>query len=199
MRLSRKELSGYMENWDDRTRAVLVLRMEERFRRLALEHFSSDEAVLLGAVLDRLIPQDEGERIDLVGFVDGALGKPLGRGDRREGIPEEAGLFHKGLTGIQETAQAMFGRSFVELHETQQDAVLGAIQDGAAKGGVWRDIPSPYFFTRLMTKALTGYCAHPFAWMRMGFPGPSYPEGYVWITEQEVQARRRHFPGWKTL
>lgn len=199
MRITREEFKGYMENWDDETRRILGRRMEERFRRAALEHFSPDEAGILKAALGRMIPQREEEEIDLVGFVDWALGKPLGRGDRQGGMPDEETLFRNGLVGIQETAYVMFREPFTGLLASRQDEVLRAIQEGTAQGETWRTIPPGYFFSRLMMKALTGFCAHPFSWMRMGFPGPGYPEGYVWITAKEIMARRHHFPGWKTL
>lgn len=199
MRITPEELNGYMKNWDEQTRGILLRRMKDRFRREALEHFSGKEADILGAVLDRMIPQGPDERIDLVGFVDWAMGKPLGRGDRQEGLPPEEILFSKGIAGIQETAREMFKSDFTVLKEYQKDEVLTALQEGLAKGRTWEEIPSRQFFIKLLVKALTGYCSHPFAWMRMGFPGPSYPEGYVWIRQPEIRARRRHFPGWKTF
>jgi hypothetical protein len=199
MRLSRKEFQCYMENWDEQTRTLLTRRMEEGYSRTTLEHFSQEEALLLKAVLERLIPGCRDEAIDLVGFVDWSLGRPLGRGDRREGLPGEEKLFRDGLSAIRETAQGNYGAPFQALSEDRQDQILTDIQEGTAKGDVWKRIPSPHFFTRLLSKALVGYCAHPLTWMRMGFPGPSFPEGYVWISEHEIQARREHFPGWKTL
>ncbi|MCC6347423.1 MAG: gluconate 2-dehydrogenase subunit 3 family protein [Nitrospirales bacterium] len=199
MRITPEELDGYMRNWDEQTRGILLMRMEERFRRNALEHFSIEEAGILEAALGRMVPQEPGEQIDLVGFVDWAVGKPLGRGDRQEGLPSEEILFSKGIAGIQETAREMFKSDFTVLKEHERDEVLTTIQEGSAKGRTWEEIPSRQFFIKLLIKAVTGYCAHPFAWMRMGFPGPSYPEGYVWITRPEIRARRRHFPGWKTF
>ncbi len=199
MLIDRKDFHGYMENWDDQTRKILIERMETRFHREKPEVFSNEEMVLLDAVLSMLIPQRADERIDLAGFLDWAVNKPLGRGDRRADMPAEDVLFHRGLEGIQETSREMFGRRFEELEPEKQKTVLEMIQRGLAKGETWDSIPSHFFFTRLLSKALIGYCAHPFAWMRMGFPGPSYPEGYVWITQHEIRARRNHFPGWKTF
>jgi hypothetical protein len=199
MPLTREDLQGYMENWDAGTRRIIEERMKSRFRRERLERLAPDEAEIMKAVLDRLIPQSEGERVDLVGFMDWAIGKPLGRGDRPEGIPAEEDLFRKGLAGVEETSQAVFGKRFVDLNGAEQDRILTAVQEGSAQGPVWEKIPSGYFFSRLLMKALTGYCAHPLVWLRMGFPGPSYPEGYVWITGMEIQQRRKRFPGWKTF
>ncbi len=199
MRITREDFHGYMENWDEETRRIVVKRIEERFRRDRLEHFSPEEAAVLEAALARMIPQREEEKIDLVGFVDSVLDMPLGRGDREHGMPRDDILIHKGLSGIRETAEEMFRSSFTALVKDQQEAVLKSIQEGSARGKTWDEISSQRFFIKLMMKAITGFCAHPFAWMRMGFPGPSYPEGYVWITRPGMRARSRHFPGWKTL
>jgi len=191
MRISREELEGYMKNWDTQTREMLLERMETRFRRPELEHFSKHEAIILEAALNRLIPQHETERIDLVSFLDWAVGRPLGRGDREEGMPAEEELFHIGIRGIEETALRKFTRSFALLTPEEQDSVLSDIQEG--------NEGNKKFFAKLLSKSLIGYCAHPLAWMRMGFPGPAYPEGYVWITQREILQRRMHFPGWKTF
>jgi len=188
VRLSRDELKGYMKNWDAETRDMLLERMEKSFRRAELEHFSKHEAIILQAALDRLIPRHETENIDLVGFLDWAVGKPLGRGDREEGMPAEEEFFHLGIRGTEETSLKKFNRSFAELTPEEQDSILSDIQQGNTK-----------FFIKLLSKALIGYCAHPLAWMRMGFPGPAYPEGYVWIEQMQILQRRKHFPGWKTF
>lgn len=198
MALTKKEFEGFMENWDEEARRVITGRMEGRFARKRLERFTPGEGELLKAILKRLIPEDEG--IDLVGFLDWAVDKPLGRGDRLEGMPDEAVLFREGLKGVEESVKAGYAKdSFKELSPEEQDGFLTALQEGKLEGGVWGRIPPSYFFIKLLTKALTGYCSHPLAWMRMGFPGPSFPEGYVWITHEEVLARQRHTPGWKTL
>lgn len=198
MALTRKDFEGFMENWDEKARRIITGRMEGRFVRERLLMFTPEEGELLRALLKRLIPGDEG--IDLVGFLDWALDKPLGRGDRPEGMPEDHVLFKEGLRGIEESVMAGYNKSsFIELAPGEQDRFLTALQEGRLKGGVWERIPPSYFFIKLLTRALTGYCSHPLVWMRMGFPGPSFPEGYVWISCEEVSARRRHAPGWKTL
>lgn len=200
MGITRDDLNGFMENWDPEVRKMLGKRMDEGFRRARLAEFSEAEALVLKAALERLVPRaGEDERIDLVGFLDEAVGKPYGRGDRQTGMPEEKELFHKGIAGITETAMQMHGKRFEELPAERRDGVLKELQAGTAPGNTWKSIPSAHFFTKLLSKALVGYCSHPLAWLRMGFPGPSYPEGYVWVTHHTVPARRKHKPGWKTF
>ena len=81
----------------------------------------------------------------------------------------------------------------------QRDEVLQAIQEGQAEGEIWKRIPSKYFFIRFYGKALMGYFAHPKAWMRIGFPGPSYLEGYLWVNIGQVRQRHRRQPGWDSF
>ncbi|MBM3925670.1 MAG: gluconate 2-dehydrogenase subunit 3 family protein [SAR202 cluster bacterium] len=193
-RYSPDEYQKLMQRWDGVERQVIENRLKTNYSRPRLEQFSDDEATTLAAILQRLIPQDEG--IDLVGFLDWAVGKPLGRGDRQPDMPDEPELFHQGLQGISQTAQAKFSKPFLQLSLDQQDEVLRSIQKGHAEGQVWQRIPSSAFFLRLYAKALMGYFAHPKAWMRIGFPGPAYPEGYLWLTAGQTKQRHRRQPGW---
>lgn len=190
-----------MEGFDPVERRVVEERLRTNFSREAYEFLTEDEAVLFGAMLDRLIPQDPNdEKIDLVGFMDWAIPRPLGFGDRQEGLPDELTLFRDGFKATDQTSAAMFaGRKFVELGDGDKDQVLRAVQEGKAQGEVWERIPSAVFFKTLMSKAVAGYCAHPRTWMRIGFYGPAYPEGYVWVSRREVEARHAKKPGHLTF
>jgi gluconate 2-dehydrogenase gamma chain len=194
---SPEEFAQLQKNWAPEELAVYNERMATNFSRPELEHFSTEEAALMGAVLARLIPEQEG--VDLVGFMDGHVEKNLGRGDRRPGMPPEKELYKLGLQGIDETAQALHGQSFRELGSKEQDAVLKAVQHDEAPGATWEQIKGSYFFERFYAKALHGYFAHPRVWMRIGFPGAAYPEGYVWVNKGEVRQRHERAPGWDTL
>ncbi len=193
-----EEFRQLMEPWDETERKIVEERLRTNFSREELEQFSPDEAATMAAALERLIPQDEG--IDLVGFMDWATGKPLGRGDRRPGLPAEAELFHQGLRGLDQTSQARYhGHRFTTLPVEERDEVLRAVQEGRAEGDIWQAIPSDYFFQRFYGKALHGYFAHPKAWMRIGFMGAAYPEGYTWLGRAEVKARHERQIGWDRL
>jgi len=196
-RFTPEEFQQLMEPWDEVERTVAEERLLTNFSRANLEQFSADEAATMATALERLIPQDEG--VDLVGFMDWATGKPLGRGDRRPGMPEEAVLFHQGLSGLDQTSQARYGCRFQELAAEQRDEVLRAVQQGQAEGAVWQSIPGDYFFQRFYGKALQGYFAHPKVWMRIGFMGASYPEGYIWLGRAQVKQRHERQIGWDKL
>ena len=194
---TREEFEKLMESWTPAMRALAEQRLSTNYEREPLEHFNPEQAALLRAVLKRLIPEDEG--IDLAGFIDWAVDKPLGRGDRQAGMPAEPELLQQGLLGIDQTAGERYGQWFRELTGEQQDAVLAAVANGGAPGGVWQNIPSDYFFQQLYGKALHGYFAHPRVWMRIGFPGASYPEGYLWLGLAGTKQRHERRAGWDKL
>lgn len=199
--ISWEEFLMRMDGFDEEVYRILDERVRTNYARPRHEFLNEDEALILGAMLDRLIPQEGVDpKIDLVGFLDWAIPKPLGFGHRYEGMPDEPTVFREGLKGVDETSRAMFeGKVFRELHDDEQDQVLRAVQEGRAEGGVWQSIPSVRFFTSLMNKALCGYCAHPRVWVRIGFYGPAYPEGYVWVTKREVKSRHEKRPGHLTF
>jgi hypothetical protein len=196
-RFTPDEFGQLMRPWDPGMREIAEERMQTSFSRPVLQEFSADEAAIMRAALDRLIPQQEG--VDLVGFTDAYIDKPLGRGDKKPGMPQTKEVIHLGLEGISEMAQSRHGKSFVELTAEQQDAVLREIQEGKAKGGVWDKVPSDYFFERFYGKALHGYFAHPRVWMRIGFMGASYPEGYRWLGRGQVKQRHERTIGWEIM
>jgi gluconate 2-dehydrogenase gamma chain len=196
-RYTPEEFAELAKNWDSVEAHVVEQRLQGNFSRPQLEHFSPGEAALMRAVLKRLIPEDEG--VDLAGFMDAYVEQPLGRGDRRPGMPGELELYKLGLQGIDQAATEMHGAAFGALSEEEQDAVLSAVSNGSAPGAIFREIPGDYFFERFYGKALHGYFAHPRVWMRIGFPGPAYPEGYGWLGKGETRMRHERQIGWDTL
>ncbi|MHB0913746.1 MAG: gluconate 2-dehydrogenase subunit 3 family protein [Armatimonadota bacterium] len=185
--MTRKEFLARMRGFPQPERGIVEERLSTNYRRDEYAFLTPHEAEVLGAMLDRLLPQDFEEKIDLVGFMDWAIPKPLGYGHRVEGTPDSARLFRDGLAGVEETVDGIYpGRHFTELADEEKDEVLRAVEQGAS---------SAHFFQELMQKAVAGYCAHPRVWMRIGFYGPAYPEGYVWVSRREVEARYAENPG----
>ena len=148
--------------------------MDKSVKADRLENFSEKEAVLLRAVIDRLIPQEEEERVDMAGLLDRAIGMPPDPKDRGDDPRPEKALIIEGLRGIEETAGEVFSRQFEDLGGPQKDSVLMMVQDGSARGKAWERVSSKKFFVSLYSRALEGYCSHPLAWTRMGFPGPGW-------------------------
>jgi AcrR family transcriptional regulator len=153
-----------------------------------LVHFGSHEA-LLRSLLDRLLPGVP-STIDLAAFVDAHTWRPMGRGDRRAGVPAEPELFAAGLSALADAG-------FVAMGADEQRRLIMRMRRGDADADL--GVPAKEFVDRLLDKALAGYLAHPDTWRRIGFNGPAYPDGYAWIGSAEAVARHKRDVGWERL
>lgn len=177
-----------LDRLGQREREVIDTRAATGYGVPALECFAGFEDVLR-VLLERLLP-GVAANIDLVAFVDSHNGRPMGRGDRRDGLPPEPELFAAGLAALAEAGLA-------GLSEDDQCDLVGRMRRGEADNEL--GVPAKDFVDRLLDKALAGYLAHPDTWIRIGFTGPAYPEGYAWIGPAEAIARRDKKPGWDRL
>ncbi len=167
------------EGWEDRDRALVLSRLHDI---PALRFFSPEEAEVLDAVVDRLMPQPDrapGDRVVVTPFVDQMLVDDDTDGFRKEGMPWDQEVWRQALIGIDQTSDARYGRRFVELDAPQQDDVLSAIQRGEAEGAVWLGLPSGAVFTKVIEQVASVYYAHPLAWAEIGWPGPASRRGYM--------------------
>ena len=178
-----------LERIGDRERAVIEERSATGYRRAALVRFGGRLETTLRALLERMLPGAPA-RIDLAAFVDQQADKPLGRGDRRAGLPPEPDLYAQGLAALADAG-------FPGWSEGDQRALIARMRRGEADAEL--GLPSKDFIDRLLEKALVGYLAHPDTWVRIGFTGPAYPEGYAWIGPAEAIARDRKKFGWDKL
>ena len=152
------------------TRAALQARLDrppaERPRSLPERAFPT-----LRAVCARLVPQPERREvgIDLAGAIDAKLGK--GNGWRYAAMPPDGDALRRGLSGVDETARALFGQGFDALDSANQDEVLAAIQAGRPPGATWESLPARRFFEEVLTMAVEAYYAHPLAQEEIGYAG----------------------------
>jgi hypothetical protein len=169
-------------------RSVIEERNASGYAVAAFEHFADTEGVLR-ILLERLLPGVPAT-VDLAAFVDSYAGRAMGRGDRRPGTPSDPELLTIGL-------QALAGAGFADWPEDEQRALIGRMRNGEADDEL--AMPAKDFVDRLLDKALAGYLAHPETWIRIGFTGPAFPEGYAWIGPAEAIARHARKPGWDRL
>ena len=189
-----EEFQQLAKPWDDKTRAIINERLNTNFGRAALEVFTKEEAITMKAMIGRLIPHQEG--IDLVGYMDWAAPLPLGRGDKAPDAPGEPELYKIGLQKLEESCLLRHDTRFADTGPQHQDQLITDMQKGELE---WEGLKSDYFFERFYGKLLNGYFAHPRVWMRIGFMGPAYPEGYAWLNRPQVKARHEREPGWDRL
>lgn len=169
------------KRWEDATREVVIKRVRET---PSVRFFSSAEALLFEAIIDRVMPQDDrsSERtIPILPVIDDRLYKNELNGFRYEDMPPDQEAYRIGLTAIEEMAKQRFNSPFVSLSVHRQELLLKSLHDGKPDPdhSVWKQMPVHRFWALLIEDCLTAYYSHPWAWDEIGFGGPAYPRGYI--------------------
>jgi gluconate 2-dehydrogenase gamma chain len=163
------------------------------------QFFTADEAALIEAAVDRLIPRDDrgpgGKDAGCAVFIDRQLAGPYGRaeglymtppfmpgaatqGYQRPDVP--AARYRTALKAIGDHVAATFaGKSFATLPPQDQDTVLAGLETGtlALKGANGAE-----FFALLLQNTQEGFFGDPIyggnrdmaGWKLIGFPGARY-------------------------
>jgi hypothetical protein len=166
-------------DWDEKTRDLVRDRVDNvpPFR-----FFSPDEVALLEAICARALPQEDrpaGQRVPIAPWIDDRLHRGEGSGTQYETMPADPVAYRLGLRAFDQSAQALFGRPFVDLAPHDQDAVVDGVGRGDPPGDLWQGLPARPFFTLLMADVISAYYAHPAAWAEIGFGGPASPRGHI--------------------
>lgn len=167
--------------WDEATRRVVLARVEQV---PPIRFFTPEEAKLMQAVCDRLLPQDdrdEAHTIPVLNYIDERLYTRHIDGYRFEDMPPDHEAHRLGLQAIEAIAQHLYHASFVDLEPLQQDMVLKSIHEAQppAAHEIWQQMSIHRFWLLLMQDIVDAYYAHPYAWDEIGFGGPAYPRGYM--------------------
>jgi hypothetical protein len=175
--------------WDEATRKVVLSRVHDV---PPIRFFTPDEAKLMKAVLDRVLPQDdrdEEHRIPLVNHLDARLFEDRHDGYRFEDMPPDGEAHRRGLAGIEAAARSLHGKPFLDCSPREQELVLRGLHDGKPAGGheVWERMPVHRFWLLLVKDACEAYYAHPWAWDEIGFGGPAYPRGYFRLENGQAE------------
>jgi hypothetical protein len=169
------------KSWDQATRTVISGRVE---KIPPLRFFPEYEAAVLGAVIDRLMPQDdrsEARMIPILPIIDERLFKNSLNGFRYQDMPPDREAYKLGLNAIDEMARSRFEQSFAVLIVHRQELILKSLHNGKPdpENEAWKRMPVHRFWSLLMEDCVTAYYSHPWAWDEIGFGGPAYPRGYM--------------------
>ncbi|GAC1447726.1 MAG: hypothetical protein PVSMB4_03740 [Ktedonobacterales bacterium] len=176
--------------WDEATRTVVLQRVNDvppiRFFR------QPDELRFAEALFARVLPQDDRDdahKIPIVPYVDRVLHDKVIPGYRFEGMPNEQDVYRLGFRGIEEIAQFLYDRSFVDLGPREQDVLLQTLHEGNPPAGheIWKQVSVRHFWLLVLNHAVEAYYAHPYAWDEIGFGGPAYPRGYMRLERGEPE------------
>ncbi|HEU5348888.1 MAG TPA: gluconate 2-dehydrogenase subunit 3 family protein [Ktedonobacterales bacterium] len=167
--------------WDEATRRVVLKRVNDP---PPICFFTPQEAELMQAVIDRVLPQDDRDddhKIPVLNAIDDRLYHNRIDGYRYEDMPPDTEAHRLGLRAINAIAIAVYGQPFVELSPDLQDRILQSIHDGEphAAHDIWARMSCQRYWMLLVQDCIEGYYAHPWAWDEIGFGGPAYPRGYM--------------------
>jgi hypothetical protein len=175
--------------WDDATRRVVLDRVNNV---PPLRFFTAEEATVMQAVVDRILPQDDriaAKRISILNVIDKRLYDDIQDGYRFDGMPKDREAFHLGIKGIEAIAQKLYQRPFEVLEAPEQDRVLETLHDGNPPAGeaFWKQMSVTHFWQLVVQDCIEGYYSHPYAWDEIGFGGPAYPRGYMRLERGEPE------------
>jgi hypothetical protein len=183
-------------------------RLEERdvepdLRAALREHTRREEeavhrlpASTVTAVAARLVPGAVPPAA-LARFVDEHFDRQLGRADDKAGVLPRAELIPAGFAALEGAASRDHGSPFADLSGARQDELLAAAERGELEGPEGFDAAT--WFRRVRSLLLLGYGSDPRGMVEMGFPGPSYKPGHVWLDQGEVAARAGRRRGYRVL
>jgi hypothetical protein len=172
---------GQKKFWDEATRTVISERIE---KDPPIRFFSTHEVVLLSAVIERVMPQDDrvaARAIPILPVIDERLYTNSLNGFRYEDMPPDGEAYKLGIEAIEEMARSRFNESFAQLTVHRQELILKSLHDGKPDPdhATWKRMPVHRFWALLMEDCVTAYYSHPWAWDEIGFGGPAYPRGYM--------------------
>lgn len=193
-------VSSLEEFWDGLTaRGVepdLERTLRERAARLTGPEGRAGSPELLEAVAARLLPGAV-PAAALAAFLDEHFDRQLGRGDERVGAMPRDELIPTGFRVLDEEARRRHGGPFADLEPAEADALLSEAERGGLAGPERFDAKE--WFQRVRDLVLLGYGSDPRGMVEIGFPGPSYAKGHVWLDEYEVARRAEGAPGYEEL
>lgn len=162
----------------DRTREVLLQRAHSPDPAYVPKSISPLSFAVLRAVVQRLIPQAEGEDfIDIAARLDTGMSGGVGDGWRYATMPPDGEALVRGLELIETTAQSQHKVSFIALVPEDQDALLSQVQKGEL---ISPRLDAGRWFEDLLAEVTEIYVSHPATLAAMGFSGilflPRWPQ-----------------------
>jgi hypothetical protein len=178
-RYPRADALSQRGHWDDATRQVVLDRVHNV---PAFKHFDGRARATLEALCAQVIPQSHrpaDKRVPLAAWIDDMC-EGRAEGFRFDNMPPNHVAWERGLEGLDQSAQALFGTYFADLDAGRQVNILEEVRAGRAPGEVWQHLPAQRWWEFTAVRQIAGvYYSHPYAWDEIGFGGPAYPRGYL--------------------
>lgn len=117
--------------------------------------FTVDEARLIDAVADQIIPSDAwpgGKESGVTNFIDKQLAGPYTRFRSK---------YRKGIAAMQETCDKLYNKKFEELTWDEQTVFLETMEAGKMEGSLWADAFDRIFFELVRDHSMQAYYGSP--------------------------------------
>jgi gluconate 2-dehydrogenase gamma chain len=117
--------------------------------------FTNDEASLIDAIAEQIIPSDEwpgGRESGVTNFIDIQLTGPYQR---------FRSAYRKGIAAIQESCNSLYKKKFEELAWKEQTAFLETMESGQMKGDKWSAGFDKTFFELVRDHSMQAYYGSP--------------------------------------
>lgn len=137
---------------------------------------------VMGRILPGTVPPEA-----LAAFVDEHFDQQLGRCNETEGLLPRDQLIPLGFSVLDDAARSRHGGPFAALSDDQRDELLSAAEQGELTGP--EGFESSMWFELVRNLALLALGSDPRGMVMMGYPGPSYRSGHVWLDQDGVAAR----------
>lgn len=136
--------------------------------------FNVDEARMLAAISDQIIPPDQDPGAawaGVVNFIDRQLCGPY---------KHLQAIYRRGLAGVDQSSRALYGRGFADLLSDQQIEALRQLEAGKAPGAIWKQVSCSEFFGYVVDHTMQGFYGDPrhggnrdgVSWKMLGLPYP---------------------------
>lgn len=135
--------------------AMVVGRVADRAPPGGWRFLTPDEALLVEAVAEQIIPADQdpgAKQAGVVYFIDRQLAGPYRRYHKQ---------YRAGLASLQQTSQQLSGKPFEALAWDAQTELLKSLEDGKAPKELWTDPSAPEFFNLLRDHTMQGFYGSP--------------------------------------
>jgi gluconate 2-dehydrogenase gamma chain len=117
--------------------------------------FTADEANLVDAIAEQIIPSDEwpgGKESGVTNYIDKQLVGPHKRFQS---------IYQRGLSAVRESCAALHNKKFEELSWDDQTAFLECMEAGKMEGSAWADGFDRKFFELLRDHCMQSYYGSP--------------------------------------
>jgi gluconate 2-dehydrogenase gamma chain len=137
--------------------------------------FNADEAGILAAIANQIVPDDEytpgAVKAGVLRFLDRQLARAYA--EHRE-------TYRQGIAALDASARQFHGEPFFQLPHEVQEALMERMETGDLPESIWGDLPPREFFRLVRLHVMQGYYGDPrhggnlnrVSWQMLGLPYP---------------------------